>query len=147
MRGTTSASTRERRSSRGTSPPPPTFRSRCIRFFAIFGRSTFRPVPNLTRALTRAEAALPREPGWVISGVVLGAREVDPVVRCAVWVAWARGRKGERVEAEGFIPEPALMHLADKLRPLPIGERVEGQGNPEQALGDLANMLKPLRGD
>ena len=75
-------------------------------------------MPNHTQAWTKAEAALPREPGWAIRSVVLGPREVDPVVRSAVWVAWARGPKGERVEAEGFIPEQALMNLAEKLKPL-----------------------------
>jgi hypothetical protein len=73
---------------------------------------------NLTQAWTRAEAALPREPGWSIRGVVLGPREVDPVIRAAVWVAWARGPKGERVEAEGHIPEQALTNLAEKLKPI-----------------------------
>jgi hypothetical protein len=75
-------------------------------------------VPNLTQSWTRAEASKPH--GWTLRGVVLGPREADPVIRSETWVAWARG---------------------------PNGERVEGQGdNPEQALGDLANKLRPLRG-
>jgi hypothetical protein len=75
-------------------------------------------VPNLTQAWTRAEASLPLE--WSIRGLVLGPREVAPIIRAAVWVAWARG---------------------------PNGEHVEGEGDSPHALSDLANKLKPVRGD
>jgi hypothetical protein len=73
-------------------------------------------VPNLTQAWTRAEASLPH--GGSIRGLVLGPREVAPVIRSAVWVAWARGRNGEHQEGEGNYPEGALLDLATKLRPV-----------------------------
>jgi hypothetical protein len=79
-------------------------------------------VPNLTQAWTRAEASLPHQ--WSIRGVVLGPREVAPVIRSAVWVAWVRGPNGEHAEGEGDIPERALSNLATKLaaiRPDPNG--------------------------
>jgi hypothetical protein len=79
-------------------------------------------VPNLTQAWTRAEASKPL--GWTPRGVVLGPREVAPIIRAAVWVAWARGPNGEHAQGEGDAPEQALMNLATKLaalRPDPNG--------------------------
>jgi hypothetical protein len=77
-------------------------------------------MPNLTQAWTRAEASLPLE--WSIRGVVLGPREVAPLIHSAVWVAWARGPNGEHQQGEGDSPEQALSDLANKLKPI--------QGNP-----------------
>lgn len=77
-------------------------------------------MPNLTQAWTRAEASLPLE--WSLRGVALGPREVDPAIRTAKWVAWARGPNGERVEGDGESPEQALSDLTKKLKPM--------QGNP-----------------
>jgi hypothetical protein len=45
-----------------------------------------------------------------------------PVIRAAVWVAWARGPDGEHQQGEGDSPEQALADLANKLKPI--------QGNP-----------------
>jgi hypothetical protein len=61
---------------------------------------------------------LPRELASAIRGVVLGPRDVDPIIRAAVWEAWAAGPKGERIEGEGDFPEQALLALAAKLAPL-----------------------------
>ena len=77
-------------------------------------------MPNLTQAWTRAEASLPHQ--WSIRGLVLGPCEVAPVIRAAVWVAWARGPNGEHQQGEGDSPEQALADLANKLKPI--------QGNP-----------------
>ena len=68
---------------------------------------------NLTQAWTRAEAVKPD--GWRLMGVVLGPREVDPVIRSESWLAWARGPAGERAEGIGPYPESALTDLANKL--------------------------------
>jgi hypothetical protein len=73
-------------------------------------------VPNLTQSWTRAEAMKPQD--WTLYGVVLGPREVDPAIRRATWVAWARGSNGERAEGEGDNPEQALSDLANKLEKL-----------------------------
>ena len=73
-------------------------------------------MPNLTQAWTRAEASKPH--GWTLRGVVLGPREVDPVIRSETWVAWARGPNDERVEGEGASAVMALAELANKLAPL-----------------------------
>ena len=69
---------------------------------------------KLTHAWTKASAALPLK--WRLMGVVVGPREVDPVIRSESWVAWARRPKGERVEGQGGFPEQALHDLAEKLR-------------------------------
>lgn len=79
-------------------------------------------MPNLTQAWTRAEACKPHV--WTLRGVVLGPREVAPVIRSAVWVAWALGPNGEHAQGEGDYPEGALLDLAAKLkaiRPDPNG--------------------------
>jgi hypothetical protein len=52
-------------------------------------------------------------------GVVRGPREIDPKIRRATWVAWARGPNDERADGE--------------------------RDNPVEALGDLANKLEKLR--
>jgi hypothetical protein len=56
--------------------------------------------------------------------VALGPREADPVIRSETWVAWARGPNDERVEGEGDAPVEALSDLANKLKPL--------RGNPNR---------------
>lgn len=71
---------------------------------------------KLTHAWTKASASLPLE--WRLMGVVLGPREADPVIRSESWVAWARGPKGERAEGQGEFPEQALYDLAERLRQL-----------------------------
>jgi hypothetical protein len=76
-------------------------------------------VPNLTQAWTHAEASKPH--CWTLRGVVLGPREVDPVIRSETWVAWVRGPNDERVEGE--------------------------VGSAQLALADLANTLTHLRGN
>lgn len=56
--------------------------------------------------------------------MVLGPRDVAPVIRSALWVAWARGPHGEHAQSEGDYPEQALLNLATKLaalRPDPNG--------------------------
>ena len=71
---------------------------------------------KLTQAWTKAEASLPLE--WRLMGVVLDPREIDPRIRSASWVAWARGPDGERAEGQGDFPAQALLDLATKLEPL-----------------------------
>jgi hypothetical protein len=77
---------------------------------------------QLDPSLDPCEASLPLE--WSFRGLVLGPREVAPVIRSAVWVAWARGPNGEHQQGEGDYPEGALLDLAAKLkaiRPDPHG--------------------------
>jgi hypothetical protein len=56
-------------------------------------------VPNLTRAWTTAEAALPLK--WRIKGLVEGPHEVSPVIRSQDWVAYARGPDRQHVQGQG----------------------------------------------
>lgn len=80
-------------------------------------------IANLSKAWTKAEAALPR--GWELRGIVLGPRVADPAIDGAHWVAWARAKEGPKDEA---LP-PA-----------------EGSGDtPHQALNDLAKRLREMR--
>ena len=46
-------------------------------------------------------------PEWDLMGVVRGPREADPRIQSELWVAWARGPDGERVEGRGESPEQA----------------------------------------
>jgi hypothetical protein len=71
---------------------------------------------NLTQAWTTASASLPLE--WRLMCVVLGPREVAPVIRSESWLAWAVGPNGERAEGLGSHPAQALLDLATKLQPL-----------------------------
>ena len=65
----------------------------------------FRDGPIATQSWIAAGAT--PLPEWDLMGVVRGPREADPRIQSELWVAWARGPDGERVEGRGESPEQA----------------------------------------
>jgi hypothetical protein len=72
------------------------------------------PKRGLTESWIAAAASLPTD--WRLMGVALGPREVDPRIGSELWVAWARGPDGERIDGQGKSPEEALDALTSAKR-------------------------------
>lgn len=77
---------------------------------------------GISRAWAVADRALPS--GWELRGLVLGPRVADPAIDGAHWVAWARARDDSKdaalppAEGSGDTPDQALTDLAERLRAL-----------------------------
>jgi hypothetical protein len=68
----------------------------------------------MTQSWIAAMATLP--PEWRLMGVVRGPREVDPQIHSDLWVAWARGPNGERVDGQADSAQGALDALTIAMR-------------------------------
>ena len=62
---------------------------------------------KLTHAWTKASAAQPLKQR--LMGVVVGPREVDPVIRSESWVALGSRAEGRARGGQGGFPEQALL--------------------------------------